>query len=68
MRCYFLRGKRIEGVTFLRRAPDEDLIRQAEVRFHEHARYDYDGFEVWDGDRFIYRIPADRHEATNTPS
>ncbi len=60
MRCYFTRGSRIEGVTFLKTAPDGDLIRQAKSLFLERAQIqNFDGFEVWDGNRFIYRSPSE---------
>lgn len=56
MRCYFTRGNRIEGVTFLKTAPDEELIRQARTLFLAREKTDqFDGFEVWEGTRFIYR-------------
>lgn len=48
MRCYFLRKNRIEGVTFLKTAPDDELIREAEALFLEWtARQQFDGLEVW---------------------
>lgn len=63
MRCYLIRAKKIEGVEFLDNAPDEDLIKEAEARFRESADQNYDGFEVWDGKRFVYRFPAQWREA-----
>lgn len=60
MRCYFMRNNRIEGVTFLKTAPDDDLIRQARRLFLEVAKSQhFDGFEVWDVDRFVYRERTD---------
>ena len=59
MRCYFTRGTRIEGVTFLKTAPDQELIRQAKSLYLERAETQkFDGFEVWDGNRFVYREGA----------
>ena len=56
MRCYFMRGDTIEGVTFLKSAPDQELIRQARTLFVARAKAEqFDGFEVWDGNRFVYR-------------
>jgi hypothetical protein len=50
MRCYFMRGTRIEGVTFLKTAPDQELIRQARTVFLARAKIEqFDGFEVWEG-------------------
>ena len=69
MRCYFMRGNRIENVGFLKTAPDDDLIRQAKLLFQEHAAQRYDGFEVWDGNRFVYRSPpAEQTTATGSPN
>ena len=63
MRCYFMRGGRIEGVTFLRSGPDDALIEEAKSAFAHQAGQQFDGFEVWDGTRFVYRS-----EASSTPS
>ena len=58
MRCYFMRGGRIEGVTFLKAAPDDALIEQARSVFAQQAGQQFEGFEVWDGTRFVYRSEA----------
>ena len=55
MRCYFMRGGRIEGVTFLKSGPDEALIKEARTAFEQQTAQQFDGFEVWDGTRFVYR-------------
>jgi hypothetical protein len=55
MRCYFMRRGRIEGVTFLKSGPDDALIKEARTAFEQHAGQHFDGFEVWDGTRFVYR-------------
>jgi hypothetical protein len=52
MRCYFMRNGRIENVHFLSAGTDQYLIQQATALFEEH--FSYDGFEVWDGKRFVY--------------
>jgi len=31
--------------------------------FRESADQDYDGFEIWEGKRFVYRFPAQWREA-----
>ena len=66
MRCYFMRGGKIEGVELLKAAaPDDELVEQAKRLFHERADAgNYDGFEVWDLNRFVYREPWD---AANKP-
>ena len=59
MRCYFMRGNRIEGVEYLTTAPDEDLIREAQAKFFERRAAEHcDGFDVWEGKRFVYRFPT----------
>ena len=63
MRCYFMRSGRIEGVTFLRSGPDDALIEEAKSAFAQQVDQQFDGFEVWDGTRFVYRS-----EASSTPS
>lgn len=55
MRCYFMRAGRIAGVTFLKSGSDDALIQQAKQAFEEAANQVFDGFEVWDGNRFVYR-------------
>jgi len=55
MRCYFMRGDRIEGVTFLKAAPDQELIRQARTLFVARAKAEqFDGL----GGRPIYSSRA----------
>lgn len=58
MRCYFMRRTRIANVDFLNGRTDDELIQQALAAFEEHAQQAYDGFEVWDGKRFVYRYTA----------
>ncbi|SEP51425.1 hypothetical protein SAMN02990966_07988 [Rhodospirillales bacterium URHD0017] len=63
MRCYFMRGGRIEGVTFLRSGADSALIEEAKRAFAKQVDQQFDGFEIWDGTRFVYRS-----EASSPPS
>ena len=59
MRCYLMRNGRIENVRLLEHGPDESLIEQGKRVFQEHNGYEaYDGFEVWSGQRFVYREPS----------
>jgi hypothetical protein len=58
MRCYFMRGGRIQGVSFLKSAPDDALIEEARSVFARQVGQQFDGFEVWDGTRFVYRSDA----------
>jgi MerR family mercuric resistance operon transcriptional regulator len=58
MRCYFRRQGRIEGYETLGWGDDEQLIKQAEIKFRAVCvANQYDGFEVWSGRRFVYRNP-----------
>jgi hypothetical protein len=63
MRCYFLRGGRIAGVEILPLGlSDEDAIARAHT-LSSKRKGPFDGFEVWDGARFVFRLPdpyADR--------
>ena len=63
MRCYFTRGGRIEGVTLLKPGPDDALIQEARRAFEQASDRQFDGFEVWDGTRFVYRS-----DKTSTPN
>jgi hypothetical protein len=64
MRCYFMRGGRIEGVTFLKSGQDDArLVEEARSVFEQQAGQHFDGFEVWDGTRFVYRS-----DVASTPS
>jgi hypothetical protein len=57
MRCYFLRGGRIAGVEILPLGlSDEDAIARAHT-LSSKRKGPFDGFEVWDGARFIFRRP-----------
>jgi hypothetical protein len=61
MRCYLMRHGRIENVEFLSESSDERLIMEAEAKFREHGgTQKYDGFEVWVGNRFVFRFPPDK--------
>ena len=68
MRVYFMRGNKISAVELLKTAPDEELIRRAETLFRDlSSAQGFDGFEVWDGKRFVYRFPADEVSPANRP-
>lgn len=57
MRCYFMRANRIEAVALLTTGSDAQLVLEATRLFEEQALGLYDGFEVWDINRFVYRWP-----------
>jgi len=56
MRCYLFRSGHIAAVETLKDGSDEALIEQARALFEKRER-DYQGFEVWDCARFVYRYP-----------
>ena len=66
MRCYFMKSGRIEAVAILKTAPDEELIREATSLFEEQGSGLYEGFEVWDINRFVYRWPPEAIDASQT--
>lgn len=55
MRCFYIADGRIAGVEFLEPGTDEELIHQARNLFQVNAAKGYQGFEVWDGKRFVHR-------------
>jgi hypothetical protein len=56
MRCYFMLGGRINAVEFLTSKDDQGRIAEAQKLFDEIGKLrGADGFEVWDGARFVYR-------------
>jgi hypothetical protein len=57
MRCYLFRRGHIVAVEVLDAGSDDALIQQARAVF-ERRKNEFDGFEVWDRTRFIYRLPA----------
>lgn len=57
MRCYLMRRGGIAGVEFLTQGPDESLIEQAKRHFERRSVDGFDGFEVWEGARCVYRHP-----------
>ena len=60
MRCYFMKAGHILAVRLLSQDDDEGRIRQAKELFEMAGkRLDADGFEVWDGPRFVFRFPTD---------
>ena len=56
MRCYFVRAARIAGVEMLTGLSDKDAIAKAHSLFSER-KTQFDGFEVWDQTRFLFRHP-----------
>ena len=59
MRCYFTRSDTVQGVSFIRAASDDDLVAKAKELFAKKSD-EFDGCEVWHGDRFICRFSRDQ--------
>lgn len=58
MRCYFMRGGHIAAVENLTKTDDEGRITEARELYLMNGKpRGADGFEVWDGPRFLYRSP-----------
>jgi len=60
MRCYFMEKGHISAVEILTPGEDASLIEQSKAAFDRHPRKaHFQGFEVWDGTRCLYRFPED---------
>ena len=58
VRCYFMKDGHIAGVEYLTATEDQARIDEARKLFEATGRTrGADGFEVWDGPRFISRYP-----------
>jgi hypothetical protein len=58
MRCYFMKNGRIAGVEFLTKTADRDRIAEGLELFEAKGLSSgAEGFEIWDGPRFVYRFP-----------
>jgi hypothetical protein len=56
MRCYFMRGGRIEAVEELAGFSDERGLAKAHALFSER-KHKFEGFELWNRTRVIVRHP-----------
>jgi hypothetical protein len=56
MRCYFMRGGRIEAVEELSGLSDEQALAKAHALFSER-KHKFEGFELWNRTRVIVRHP-----------
>ena len=64
MRCYFLIDGHIAGIEMMTGLSDRDAVTKARLLFSER-RIPFDGYEVWDQTRFVFRHPnlyAERRE------
>jgi hypothetical protein len=56
MRCYFLIDGHIAGIEMMTGLSDRDAVTKARLLFSER-RIPFDGYEVWDQTRFVFRHP-----------
>ena|ERR1041384_7688720 len=67
MRCYFMRNGHIAGVEVLEDITDDTAaIKMGSEHFLDRVRdrADYfDGFEIWERDRLVFRYPEDENAA-----
>ena len=59
MRCYFMRGGHIVAVELLEAESDEHAIELGKAKFQERSNEKFDGVEIWDKARPLYRYPPD---------
>jgi hypothetical protein len=60
MRCFFMRNGRICAVEFLEESEDSKRIEEAHRLFTARREtLNAEGFELWDGTRFVYRFVVD---------
>jgi hypothetical protein len=58
MRVYFMKDGHIAAVEFLSATDDKGRVAEAYALFEAHGKpRGAEGFEVWDGPRFVYRWP-----------
>jgi hypothetical protein len=63
MQCYFLRDGHIAGVEMLPLGlSDEDSVARTRT-LSSKRKGPFDGFEVWDHGRFVFRTPPSRQAA-----
>lgn len=58
MRCYFMRRDEIWAVECLKSTDDRPAVKRALTIFVDRYSEKSDGFEVWDGDRLVFRYPS----------
>jgi hypothetical protein len=64
MRCYLMRNGHIAAVELLEDVTDDrDAIKQGSARFLGRLREGYEGFEIWERDRMVFRYPEDENQA-----
>ena len=58
MRCYFMRNGYIDRVVLLENVTDDSAaIKKGAELFIARLSLNFDGFEIWDRDRMVFRYP-----------
>jgi hypothetical protein len=69
MRCFFLREGHIAAVEMLPDLSDQEAIAKAHKLFFLDRRGQFEGFELWDRTRVVFRHPdPDAVEAKPPPA
>ena len=67
MRCYLMRNGHIAAVELLDPVTDDsEAIKQGSARFLDRVREGFEGFEIWERDRIVFRYPEDENQADPT--
>jgi hypothetical protein len=57
MRCFFMRDGHIAAVELLEPVSDQEAVHRSKQLFLARVKEGFDGFEVWDHQRIIFRYP-----------
>jgi hypothetical protein len=64
MRCYFMRNGHIASVEVLEGVSDDTAaIKLGSASFLKRLREGFEGFEIWERDRIVFRYPEDETQA-----
>lgn len=63
MRCYFMRNGHIASVEVLEGVTDDAAaIKLGSASFLKRLREGFEGFEIWERDRIVFRYPEDENQ------
>jgi hypothetical protein len=64
MRCYFMRNGHIASVEILEGVSDDAAaIKLGSASFLKRLRDGFEGFEIWERERMVFRYPEDETQA-----
>jgi len=67
MRCYFMRKGHIAAVELLEDVVDDsDAIKRGGLLFLDRIHQGFEGFEIWERDRVVFRYPEEESQAGPT--